>query len=288
MVNNGHDYELFVRSLYEALIRSESIGEQHNIVIELNKKLRDRNGIEREFDLYWEYELAGITYKTIVECKDYSRPVSIDKIDALIGKISDFPDIKPLFATKIGYQSGAEAKAKKSNIDLLIVREQNDTDWFDENGTPLIKRIVQTICMVPPAVITSFQPFLDGDWMKDKGFDEFDSNFGAPSNEIFINDVETGEKYSLYDLGHKLGPQLTPGEKPTILPGSYNEEVLFKNAFIEYEDKSYKLRAYKISYNISPPAEFKSTLDFGDQLIGVIEYLEKGTKKKIFRDRIAN
>lgn len=60
---------------------------QKNIEIERNKKIKDNYGIVREFDLYWEYELAGVIYKTIIECKDYASRVSIDKIDAFIGKL---------------------------------------------------------------------------------------------------------------------------------------------------------------------------------------------------------
>jgi hypothetical protein len=131
MKNDGKSYEEFVAVLHQALLYSEDIGKHQNIEIQRNKKIVDSFGIKREFDLYWEYELAGITYKTIIECKDYSSTISIEKIDALIGKIRDIPDIKPVFATKKGYQSGARTKAEKNKVDLLIVREQNDSDWYD-------------------------------------------------------------------------------------------------------------------------------------------------------------
>lgn len=103
MSNNGREYEEFVASLQKALFESEQWTELRNIQIEQNKKIKDNFGILREFDLYWEYELAGITYKTVIECKDYASKVSIEKIDALLGKIRDIPDLKPIFATKTGY-----------------------------------------------------------------------------------------------------------------------------------------------------------------------------------------
>jgi hypothetical protein len=67
----GKNYEIFVQNLYQALLDSEIQGLQKNIKIERNKMILDKNGINREFDLYWEYEFAGITYKTVIECKDY-------------------------------------------------------------------------------------------------------------------------------------------------------------------------------------------------------------------------
>ncbi|EHH0795760.1 restriction endonuclease, partial [Vibrio vulnificus] len=100
MSNSGREYEEFVASLQKALFESEQWTKLRNIQIEQNKKIEDNFGISREFDLYWEYELAGITYKTVIECKDYASKVSIEKIDALLGKIRDIPDLKPIFATK--------------------------------------------------------------------------------------------------------------------------------------------------------------------------------------------
>ena len=80
MHNDGKKYERFVAGLQQAIINSETITAQKNINIELNKKIIDNCGVEREFDLYWEYELGGITYKTIIECKDYNSDMSVENI----------------------------------------------------------------------------------------------------------------------------------------------------------------------------------------------------------------
>lgn len=63
-----------------------------NIQVRHNEEIPDRFGIKRQFDVLWDYEQGGITYNTIIECKDYNSPVSIEKIDALVGKLADFPD----------------------------------------------------------------------------------------------------------------------------------------------------------------------------------------------------
>lgn len=92
--NTGRKYEQFVAKLQKALMDSQGLIQQHNISIELNKKLIDKNGIEREFDIYWEYEFGGIAYRTVIECKDYESKISIDRIDSFIGKLRDFPGIQ--------------------------------------------------------------------------------------------------------------------------------------------------------------------------------------------------
>jgi hypothetical protein len=163
MTNTGKEYEKFVASIQQALLNAENITTQKNIKVEVDKKIIDNCCIERQFDIYWEYEMGGLTYKTVIECKDYTSNVSIEKIDALIGKTRDIPDLKPVFATKKGYQSGAKTKAEKNKIDLLIVREQNDSDWTAEDGTPLIKQICIDMHLCMPAHIHRFNPIIDGE-----------------------------------------------------------------------------------------------------------------------------
>lgn len=204
--SDGKDYEQFVALLQQALLNAESFTEQKNIEVQLNKKIVDSCGVEREFDLYWEYELAGITYKTVIECKDYNSRIPLEKIDALIGKIRDIPDLKAVFATKKGYQSGAKTKAEHNRIDLLIVREQNDSDWQDVDGTPFIKTIHINMILRMPASITRFQPLLDPEWTKEN----ISADLNAPismsglDNEIFVENEDNGERYSLHELWSKL------------------------------------------------------------------------------------
>ena len=157
----GKDYEAFVQDLQQAILDSEELIRQKNIHIERNKIIKDNLGINREFDLYWEYELGGLIYKTVVECKDYASKISVEKIDALIGKTRDIPDLKPVFATKIGYQKGAQTKARANNVDLLVVRKQRDDDWEDKDGNPLINKIAVDIHYLPNTRITHFTPYID-------------------------------------------------------------------------------------------------------------------------------
>jgi hypothetical protein len=281
MAKMGSNYEQFVQRLQQALLDSEPFSNQRNIIVERNKKIIDNNGIEREFDLYWEYELAGIKYKTIIECKDYSSKISIEKIDALIGKLHDLPDIKPVFATKIGYQSGAETKARQNKIDLLVVREQNNNDWKDEDGNPLIKLIEINIHALPTARITNFQPFIDRDWVLQNTDIDVSKplNFKANNNEIFIDNREKGERYSLYDLASRL-------DSKSNQYGSFTNQEEFEDAYIQYDSTSFKLRAYQIDYEIVPPLRQTYTIDYAKELIGVIEYLHQGKITAVFKDRV--
>jgi len=272
MKNDGKNYEEFVGNLQQALLDSETVTNIKSVNIEKNKKIIDKNGISREFDLYWEYEIAGVIHKNIIECKDYMSKVSIDKIDALLGKLQDIPGIKPLFATKTGYQSGAEIKASQHDIDLLIVRESNDSDWEGQ-----IKKIHLSINVQEPARILDFMPYVDKECLAE-------NKSTIPNkvldDEIFIDDLEKGEYYSLMELSSKL----TPLNRGTIKKGVFEEVVEFKNGYILYDKLRLKLRAYKIKYEILEPIKTERIEDFSKEMIGVIEYLGRNYKKAIFNN----
>jgi hypothetical protein len=277
----GREYERFVAKLQKAILNSEELGEQKNIVIEKNKLIKDNNGIDREFDLYWEYELGGLTYKTVIECKDYKSPVRLEKIDALIGKIRDIPELKPVIATNSRYQSGVDKKAEKNGIELLIVREQNDSDWINELGMPLTKILNITVNSHVPARITKLDIFFDEEWVKDNRPDidiTKPFQYGGFDNEIFIDDIGNKEKYSLYDYAIKITSQ----EKNE--PGDYERTKEFTDAYILHEKNIIKIKSIGIFFRIYEPIQSKIIIDYSKELIGVIEYLNKGVKKKIFEN----
>lgn len=280
MLKSSSNYEEFVAKLQKAIFDSEKFTKQKNIIIGLNKKIVDKNGVEREFDLYWEYELGGFIYKTIIECKDYAQKVSIEKIDALLGKLHDIPEIRGIFATKTGYQSGAKRKAKENNIDLLIVREQNDSDWTDEYGNPLLKIIHLEIICHSPASIYCFQSLCDINWIKENTSIDITNPFPIKglNNEIFIEDLEKDEIFSLYDLQYKLS-ELENNE-----PGDYERIFNYSNGYVKFGANKIKICGYKVKYKVHAPLTTEIEMDYSKELMGVIEYIQKGTKRKILKN----
>ncbi|WP_417203704.1 restriction endonuclease [Acetoanaerobium sticklandii] len=279
MKKNGKEYEKFVFDLHEALLTSEKLFFQNNLIIERNKKIVDSNGIEREFDIYWEYLLGGIRYKTVIECKDYSRNVSIDKIDSLIGKLEDFPDIQGVFATKKGYQSGAEQKAKKNGIQLLVVREQNDSDWKDSEGNPYMRSIEIETKLIIPTRIVDFRPTIDKEWVIDNNIIIPEClKISVSKDKIFIENFDKKSKLSLLEIEKNL----IDGER--ISESIVRFKEITNNSFLIYENYYLKLKEYHIDFIPEHFIEQTISMDFSEELRGVIEYLNNGIKKSIFRN----
>ena len=53
----GTEYELFVKEIYESILECNGID---NINVQHDVKMKGVNGVERQVDIFWEFELAGL------------------------------------------------------------------------------------------------------------------------------------------------------------------------------------------------------------------------------------
>lgn len=280
MVNTGKKYEEFVQNLVRALLHADKVLGQKNILVERRKIIKDRNGIDREIDVYWEFEFAGVVYKTAIECKDYKRQISIEKIDALIGKIEDIPGMRGVFATTKGYQKGAKTKAKKYNIELLVVREIKDTDFVDKNGNPLISKISMNIVALPFPVVTNLEVQLDKQYIEDHHITSYSKERACFDAQLTYIEQENTKETLAKILEDFLKKQAKD-------PGTYTDTISFTNAFIIYENGvKLKIKKLVVNYYVSQPVHTKTDIDFKNIYAGVIEYLNNGKKTWIRKNGI--
>ena len=166
----------------------------------------------------------------------------------------------------------------------MIVREQDESDWQLDDGTPLIKKLVIDLQVQHPARIVSFTPIIDGQWVaKHTSVDTTKPfNFWDQTDQVFIEDVKACQRFSLQDIADQLQPEADREH------GKFEITVEFEDAYLVYRDFRLKMRAYNAAYIIAPPIHQPIEIDYSNELIGVVEYLEKGTKKKIFGDKIVD
>lgn len=285
MYNSGKEYEELVRDIQHSLIAAENIPSLSNIIIEKNKKIKDRSGIEREFDIYWEFEIGGSIYRSVIECKDYSTPVSIEKIDAFIGKTSDIPGLKLIYATRTGYQSGAKIKAEQHNIQLLIIRGQQDSDWVTDDGEPLLKTIHFNIVALTLPTMTNFNVKVDSTWFKSQSeytkdnFPKFFEN--KMNNEVIIYDVHNNDRFTIYDISQRI---IRKNKNLEYGTGTFSE--IFEDGWLEDIDGKvrFKITEYHYNYIFQKPIESTSTIDFSEQIKAIVEDFQSGKKKWIMND----
>ncbi|WP_193014264.1 MULTISPECIES: hypothetical protein [Gammaproteobacteria] len=283
--NTGKEYEEFVGAIQQSLLNAEGMSHLKNTLVEVNKKIEDRNGILRQFDVYWEFNYGGYDYKTVIECKDYASTVTIDKIDAFIGKTQDIPGLRLIYATKTGYQSGTQKKAEQYKIDLLIIREGIDDDWTAPDGTPLTKIINLNIIAHSSPIITSFFPIIESSWLGSQlglNIEDIKNKFSdICNNKVFILNEITGAKFSLFDLENSLTNKI-----PDIKygAGTYSEKL--SNSYLESTDGKLKIKikGYKLNYQYSEPIVSTTIIDYSKELLGIVQNYSSGDKRMIFKD----
>lgn len=274
------EYEVFVATLTQAVAKLEDLTTNFHSV-EIRKLLQTNYGLKREFDVYWEYDIDGENHKAVIECKNYKHRVSVDRIDALVGKLTDFPGVRPILATTKGFQSGAQSAAASHGVELLVVREQNLSDWTAEDGKALVRKLVIEVKCPPAADIHYFNPVLDASWVEQNtNIDTSQSieKMELWSPDVFIDNVEDDDRYSLEDLSSRLSGKDA---------GRRIEKIDLKNAYLVTPELGrLKLLDFTVDYTAYAPLSSRMEVDLGEALVGVIEYLQKGTKKLIFHDKV--
>ena len=124
MKNDGKYLEMIASEIENALVDNPltKIIRNHNIV--------DRDGFEREIDIFIETAVNNKILKYAIECKDYKGKsrVQMKHIDEFYQKISN-QGIKGIFLTTGFFQKNAIEKATKLNIDLYKIEQTKNQNY---------------------------------------------------------------------------------------------------------------------------------------------------------------
>lgn len=118
-MNPNTEYERFTQEIYRQLGQATKVNAadvQHNV------KLEGRSGQKHQIDVYWEYEKDGKTHRVAIECKNYSRRISLEKVCAFKGVLDDLDGVSGIMVSKVGFQKGAKKYAQQYGISLKELR----------------------------------------------------------------------------------------------------------------------------------------------------------------------
>ena len=107
---------------YSLDILSEQSRNLENVKIEHNKWIEVSDG-NYQIDGYIEFEVMGVKYKTIIECKHYKSSIPREKVQVLYGKIQSLGAQKGILISTSNFQSGAIEYAKVHGIALIQLTE---------------------------------------------------------------------------------------------------------------------------------------------------------------------
>jgi len=149
------DYELLTRDVYQALLRSEGV---ETVEVRHDTEVLGRSGCTHQLDVYWEFRLAGVLFRSAIECKRHASTLEIGRVRDFYGALADIGNIQGIMVTTIGYQSGAKKFAEFYGVNLLELRTPTDADWAGR-----FRHIEMTLNVCRPEIV-AVGITLDGEW----------------------------------------------------------------------------------------------------------------------------
>lgn len=124
--NTGIPYEKLVQHIYQQIVDCSSID---TIEVRHNVTLKGKT-TTHQIDVYWEFNLGGILYRTVIQAKNWASLVSQGAMLTFKAVLDELPNgTKGIFITKTGYQKGARDVAMANGISIYTFRDTAEESW---------------------------------------------------------------------------------------------------------------------------------------------------------------
>jgi hypothetical protein len=118
--NTGIPYELITQQIFQEVLDQDSV---RTVQVKHNVTLRGKT-VSHQIDVFWEFELAGIRYATVIQTKDWSVAVDQGELLKFKAVLDDLPgQPRGIVVTRTGYQQGAGEYARTNGILLYELTE---------------------------------------------------------------------------------------------------------------------------------------------------------------------
>lgn len=256
-MNKSTQYEYYVKEIYEQILEENGV---KNIKVLHNVKLKGISGVTHQIDVYWEYEEFDEFIKVAIECKRYSKNVSLGIVRDFKSVLEDLKCSKGVIVTTKGFQKGAIEFANKNGIGLKVIRPAK----MEELRAP---KFLSMNVILTPRKVSEVKINLDSDWCAKNvlaGKPSFTDHFQKQNTDVVLVD-ENGKKIAdLLDLENQL-----PVEK---YPSKDNIHTFrFQNAFmIHTEQQLLKVSEVVFKYDVSMISK-DSKINLHDQVKAIIK-----------------
>lgn len=103
---------------FERIVAAIHVAETHGAAVTWNEIIEGR-----QFDVTIRFKVGFYEYLTLIECRDYKRPIEVEKVEAFITKAKHHKANKAIMVSAYGFQSGAKKVARRENIELYSLRQ---------------------------------------------------------------------------------------------------------------------------------------------------------------------
>jgi hypothetical protein len=117
---DGSPYEVLTQEIFQNILDQTAV---KNVEVRHNVELVGKT-TKHHIDVYWEFEVGGVVYATVIQAKDWVKSVDQGELLKFKGVLDDLPgQPRGVFVTRTGYQSGAVDVARANGILLLQLEE---------------------------------------------------------------------------------------------------------------------------------------------------------------------
>lgn len=146
-MKKGKRFEQLTTRIFQQLVENPDYGSvEHDVLL-------DGKDERRQIDVLITSKIAGITNRTIIECKDYSRKVGIGVIDSLHSVMQDVNANKGVVVSSNGFSTQAVKKAKRLGISLFTAHEALSEKWAINIEVPVLVTDITSVLARPRITI---------------------------------------------------------------------------------------------------------------------------------------
>jgi hypothetical protein len=199
MKNTGKPYEELTELVFNRLLAQEKVCAK----VERDVVLEGRS-TKHQIDVTFHFKVGSVSYRTIVQCKDWSSTVKQEQVLAFHSVLSDIPgQPRGIMVSRSGFQEGARKIAEHHGIKLYELREPRDEDWEG-----LIRSIVLRLELQSSQVRSEIVAF-DNAWLLEEkrklGLDEIKAVIELDPHSKRLR-FESGKPCDLASLMSKAVP----------------------------------------------------------------------------------
>lgn len=213
-----------------------------NSEVRFNYKVVGKNtSRSRQIDCAVIENIGGIEIFIAIECKELSRPVDVDKVEAFVTKLDDIQAAKGVIVSNKGFTSSARNTAERYSIELHTLKEVESNEPF------------RVACPIMIKDLYSYSYIIDKiptDIMNSVDYESYDLEYYIDKKTLLINwDDFIYEHWNCGALSAEVG---------------LNKSIT-KRIFIKHE---------KVYYNVDVIIQYGVRAKFYKRYIDIDKYLE--------------
>lgn len=275
--NTGRAYEIIIQKIFNSILNE---GRVKTIQVKRNVTLIGKT-TKHEIDVYWEFELGGIKYITVVQAKDWAYSVNQGELLKFKAVLDDLPNQpRGVFVTRTGYQEGAFNFAKAHGVLLYELREVR----IEGKHSGFTKVVLNIHTFLP--YTNQIHLIQDEDWAIQEGIrlrlsEIPEIRINTEPEEVMLYSEHDSEVITIKELTDSFYPEGFKELLPTRVVHKFEEPTYIKTDVAEFP--RLRLNAVEATITVNK-VDQEITFELEDFATFVLKNVFEGTEQIFDKD----